>query len=66
MNRILLYVSNIAVNENYRGNKVGSTMVNKIIEASDNRFSDLVLVADNCAVPAYKKRWNLEEFEPKR
>ncbi len=60
-----LYVSNIAVNKSYRGNKVGSTMVNKIIEASYNRFSDLVLVADNCAVPAYKKRWNLEEFKPK-
>lgn len=59
-----LYVSNVAVNKKYRNNNVGSTMINKIIEASGKRFSDLVLIADNCAIPAYKKRWNLEIFEP--
>ena len=60
-----LYVNNVAVNKNYRGNHVGSIMTNKIIDASQNRFSDLVLVADNCAIPSYKKGWNLEIFAPK-
>ncbi len=59
-----LFVSNVAVNKKYRKNNVGSTMINKIIEASGNRFSDLVLIADRCAVPAYEKRWNLKEFIP--
>ncbi len=59
-----LCVDSVAVNKEYRGNNVGSIMVNKIIEQSKDQFKDIFLVADNCAVPSYKKGWKLEEFKP--
>lgn len=58
------YVANVAVDNKYRKNHVGIDMVNKILEASNNQFSDMTLFAENGAVPSYKKAWGLKEFIP--
>lgn len=60
-----LYVANVAVDREYRKNNVGIKMVDKIVECSNNRFTDMTLFAENGAIPAYKKAWGLQEFSPK-
>ncbi len=52
--RDVLYIDSIAVDSGYRANGLGAAMLNKVTEASKNRFTDMFLVAYKEAVPFYK------------
>lgn len=50
-----LYIDSIAVSPKYRGNNVGESILNKVLESSKNRFTDVFLVSYKESVPFYKK-----------
>lgn len=49
-----LYLDSVAVNKKYRGNHIGETLINKVID-SNNKYSDMFLVSYSESVPFYKK-----------
>ncbi len=51
-----LYVDSIAVSPKYRGNNVGESILNKVLESSKKRFSDVFLVSYKESIPFYKKQ----------
>jgi len=51
-----LYVDSIAIDPQYRGNKVGENLLNKTIESMGNRYSDCFLASYNESLSFYKKQ----------
>ena len=50
-----LYIDLLAVHPKYRGNNIGRQLLTRIIDSSQNRFTDAFLVAYNESVPFYEK-----------
>lgn len=60
-----LYVDSLAVDKQYRGNHIGQTLLNNVIESTENKYSDVFLVGYNESVPFYKKQNFTEVSDPK-
>ena len=50
-----LYIDGLAVSPEYRGQNVGKTLLEKVLKASKDRFSDVFLVAYKESAEFYKK-----------
>ena len=49
------YISNVCVDENYRGRKIGTQMLLRVIEIyKDKLFKEIVLADNNVAIKLYK------------
>ena len=59
-----LYIDGLAVNPKYRGQNVGKTLLEKVLEASKERFSQVFLVAYTESAKFYEKL-GFERMNPK-
>jgi ribosomal protein S18 acetylase RimI-like enzyme len=50
-----LYVDSLAVDSKYRGQGLGASMLNSVLDSSKNRFTDAFLTAYREAIPFYYK-----------
>lgn len=51
-----LYVDSLAVDKKYRGLHIGQTLINKVIESSKDKYTDVFLMSYNKSVPFYEKQ----------